>query len=374
MNAFIIKYLQAEIKSNSWLFFKAIMLLVPILSIVGMFATAQMVRSINQNSFLKNSGYEWIVYFNDKPTEPAYFRVIDNATVAHIFSTDGGIFFRPQRSIEVFLAEDLDPRSWENSYFNHKNVLGGALDHLAAVDGSIGLALDFNTAKTLHKKIGDRADFIFENEQQETVHYPVTIQAILKPYRTEWGGLGLARIDSTFLNFMSEHGLDYCFARFGEGEQNFLLPSRVVYKKNQLAASMPILSQQNMVNLIIAAMGAIVVYLLINREVNFSINRRMRTIGILSALGATIKTIYTTFWVEHTLKIIISALASGIIYKYLLMERFLGEYIGLKMWLILVLIYIFIGLSSLRIGMRKIGAALRDSSVNNVISKKPEGL
>lgn len=370
---FIIKYLQTELKSNPWLFFKITMLLVPILSIVAMFATAQLVPFLNQKNFIENSRHEWIFYRIDEPAEPAYYRVMDNITVADIISTDPAIHFGPLGTIDIFLAEDLDLLSEKNSYFNPKNVLDGDIGCLSAEDGSIGLALDYSSAKTLGKKIGDQAFLIIDREDEIT-YYPFIIQAILKPYRTEWGGLGLARIDSSFLKFVNEHGLDYCFAQFGDGEKTPSVQGRVVYKKDQMSAALAAMSlHRNKINLVIAVMGIIVIFLLINREVKFYINRKMRTIGILSALGATVKIIYNTFWVVLALKIVISSLMGGIIYKYLLMECFIGEYIAFETWLLIVLIYIFIGLSSLWIAMRRIGVALRDSSVKEIISKKPEG-
>lgn len=376
MNAFVSKFLREENKNNPGLFFKSILLFIPVLSIVGMFATAQMVPSINQRSFLRNSTHEWLQYLDDTPAESDFFfRVMDKATVAHIISTSGGVFYRPSVPIEAFLVETLEPSTWDSSYFNNKNVLDGDLNQLSVVDGKAGLALSYNAAKRLKKQLGDEAALIFQAEEEGVVYYPVTIQAILKPYFTEYGGLGFVLVDKQFLNFIDKHNLRYQFVRFGYGEGDFSPSDKVVYKGDQMAAAdISILSDQNYVKLIIAAMGGIVVYLLVNREVKFSIYRRLRTIGILSALGATKQTILNIFWVDHAFKIIIASLLAGIFYKYLLMERFLGEYIGLNMWIILVSIYIAVGLLSLKVAMRLVQATIKEFSVPEIISKKPEEL
>lgn len=376
MKSFVLKYLLAECKKNPKPFFKGVLLLIPILSIVGMFATVQMVPHINQQSFLKRSDYEWLYYSDAQDENKFSFRVMET-TVAHIFSTDGGVFYNPSYGIELFFLEKLDPSALEGTYFNEKNVLAGDLRRLLTEKKSLGIALSYNAAKQLKSKVGDTASLIFQTKQGDTVFYPVTIQAILRPKYIDgsWGGLGLALVDSHFLKFLNDHRLHYQSVMFGKGEQSFPPTGNVVYKKDQLAAaSLNPLSDQYLVTFILAAMGAVVVYLIIHREVRFAVTRRMRTIGILSALGTPKRTILQIFWLEQTLIIVIASLLSGIVYKYLLMELYVGEYIGLTMWVLIVSLYIILGLISLQFVMERVKKIMVDFSIPEIISKKPEEL
>ncbi|MCM8901056.1 hypothetical protein KVG29_07405 [Caldicoprobacter algeriensis] len=385
-NAFIFKFILAEWKKNPWFFIKKILLFIPVLSIVGMFSTAAIVPVVNQKSFLNNCTYDWIAYCDEKPKSGFAFRVMENTTVAHILSTDNALVYRPQTVIDLFIVDEHNLYELEKSYFNKKNLLYGDMSRLSTSDDSVGIALSYNAAKQLNKKLGDKAHLIIRVRQGidsakdshanlRSTYYPVTIKAILKPFEK---GIGLVLTNNKFLEFLEKHQLtheiDYQFVIFGNSEDNHTVSAnKIVYKKAQLSDVNFSLSK-NKVLLIIAAMGAVVVYLLINREVKFTINRRLRTIGILLALGATEQTLLKTFWIEQAFIIIVTSIVSSIVYKYLLMEPYIGEYINIKMFVTILLIYAAIGLLSLQIAIRKVKTAMKDPSLPDIISSKPEEL
>jgi ABC-type antimicrobial peptide transport system permease subunit len=385
-NAFIFKFILAEWKKNPWFFIKRMLVFIPVLSIVGMFSTAAIAPSVNQKSFLNNCTYDWIAYCDEKPNSEFAFRVMENTTVAHIIlSTDDELVYNPITAIDLFIVDEHNLYKLEKSYFNKKNLLYGDLSRLSNSDDSLGIALSYNAAKQLNKKLGDKAHLIIEVRPEmyefptlveyRSLIYPVTIKAILKPFER---GIGLALANDKFLEFLEKHRLthetDYQFVIFGSSEDKYPAPAnKIIHRKAQLSGVNFSLSK-NKVLLIIAAMGALVVYLLINREVKFTVNRRLRTIGILLALGITERTLLKTFWFEHALFIIIASFVSTVVYKYLLMELYVGEYINAKMFITMLLTYTLIGLLSLQIAIRKIKTAVKDPSLPDIISNKPEEL
>ena len=381
MNAFIVKYLCEEWKSAPWPSLKAILWLFPILSLVGMFASVQLIPTLNQRLFLRNSTHEWVGYSDQKPVGPDFaFRVIGNQTVAHVISREGGVFFRPQTAIELFLVTEGEDPSWNKGYFNRRNVVSGELSHLTSSEGRVGLALSYDAAKRLNKGLGDKVSLIFRVLDDDGVrvvdHYGI-LEVILRPGNGGGGetdGVGVALIDSHFMNFLERHAISYDFAVFGSGAPSMSSFDRVVHKREQMAAAtLPPFSEQYVV-LIIALMGVMAIFLLIQREVAFFVDGKTRTIGILLALGATKHIVYKTIWIGQAINIAVASLLASFIYKHLLMERFIGEYIDVSVWAIILFLYIAIGLSSLQLAMRKALASIGQLQVSEIIAKKPEEL
>jgi len=381
MNAFIVKYVCAEWKSAPWASLKAILWLFPILSLVGMFASVQLIPTLNQRLFLRNSTHEWLGYSDQEPVGPDFaFRVIGSQTVAHVISREGGVFFRPQTDIELFLVTEGDDPFWNKGYFNRRNVLWGELSHLTTSEGRVGLALSYDAAKSLNKGLGDKVSLIFRVRDDGGVrvvdHYAI-LEVILRPGNGGGGekdGVGVALIDNHFMDFLERHAISCEFAVFGSGTPNMSAHDRLVHKRDQVtAATFPPLSEQYVV-LIIALMGVIAVFLLIQREVAFFVSIKTRTIGILLALGATKQIVYKTIWAHQMLNLVVASLFASIIYKHLLMRRFIGEYIDTSMWAIILFLYIAIGLLSLQMAMRRAMTNIGQLPVPEIIAKKPEEL
>ena len=103
----------------------------------------------------------------------------------------------------------------------------------------------------------------------------------------------------------------------------------------------------------LAAMGILAIYIIISRELNFSANKRMRNIGIMRALGTPHNVIKTIFLVEQAIKIVFASLGAAIVYKYLLFERFLGDYIDVKVLILMLLFFIAIGMVNLAVAMEE---------------------
>ena len=124
--------------------------------------------------------------------------------------------------------------------------------------------------------------------------------------------------------------------------------------------------------LLLPALGISVIFLLIRREVGFEISRRMRSIGILTALGAPNNVIINIFLVEHILKILIASLFATLIYKYILFEGFIGELVSWPLFISILCIYILLGIISLYVAMFKVRAILTNLSVHEIVSKKEQ--
>ena len=378
MNPLIKAYIIAEFRKSPWSFFKGILILIPILSIVGMFATAQQVSIMNQKAFLKNTDYDWISFSTKKPsTENAYSYIKTN--VAHIDPNTEGVYYRNSYPLELFFVERLNEYHTEDSttFFNDRNQYKGDIKNLSTSDESIGVAISYNAAKKLKVKINDKASIYFENDEGIYV-YPITIKAIVKTKYPSgddmFGGIGLAKVNPSFQTFLKKNQLQAEYAVFGVKGDNFPKDVQtIVYKKDQLSEmhlGLLTLPDRLVTSLLIPALGTFVIFLLIRREVGFEISRRMRNIGILTALGTPKKVIINIFFVEQFLKLLIASLFATLIYKYFLFEGFIGELISWPMFCSIFFIYLFLGIFSLNIAIFRVKAILSDLSVHEIVSKK----
>lgn len=375
-NQFIQIFLIGEMKKNPWLFFKGILLLIPILSIIGLFSTVQIVSTVNQKSFLQNSDYDWI-HFSDKE-EVNHNLGFLNAEVAILTSTNGGVFYKDSYPIEFYFTKKSSPEILEDSYFNKKNLIDGDFNDLHTDDNSLGFAITYNTAKGLKLKVGDKATILFHIENEVPAYYPITVKAIMKPkYNNNFSrsGLGFSVENKKFINFLKDNNLTYQYAMFGKGEGNIFETGNTVHKIEQFKSSnLDVLSDKNIMNLVFGAMGIIIVYITIYRELNFIVLKRMRTIGILKSMGSSNQIIVKTFWVEQTLKILIASFFASVIMKYVLFEHYIGEYLELRMWFVVTFLFIIVGLASVKIAMNKVKNIISEFSIIEIITKKPEEL
>lgn len=389
-NLLIFKFIIGEWRKTPGMLIKGIILLIPIISIVGMFSTVFMVEAINQNIFLRNSDYDWIAYFDDKPNHmeesTAHLLSIKHTTIGNIISFSPSLWYRPHTQIELFILDNLYNNDWSQTYFNNKNLHSGSFKNLTSDDDSLGIIVSYNVARSLGKDIGDKVHLLFktmfiegpileEDELPRVIYYPVKIQGILKPFLPigRGNGLGLVLKNHEFLNFLTDHQetnkTNYQYAIFGSGEQNFTTANEVIYKELQ---RMSLINGNDYILIMIAFGGVLVVYLLISREIHFILKERMRSIGILLALGSKKETIYKALWIEQIIKIILISAISSIIYKYLIMEKFIGQYINPSFLVVLLASYLAIGLVSMKIVMRGIKTSIRGLSVVDIVSKKLE--
>lgn len=372
MNCLVKRFFVAEIKKHPFSIIKVMLMFIPLMSIIGMFATANLIPLINQKAFLMNSEYEWIAYTDHDIQLENSFANSDRITIATIVSDDGVLVYRPEALIELFVANEYKKETWDESYFNSKNLLQGSYDHLASSNNDLDIALSYNAAKRLNKKIGDSAHLLFFNSENEVIYYPVRIQTILKPFDSGSGGIAVAIGNESFNSFLESNNLHFRNAFFGTNAPTDL-SGEIIYKGRQInSVSSNILSTKNFPNILMAIMGIVVIFLVINREINFFIKNRLRTLGILMALGASEETINSIIWNSQILQVVIASVASGFIYKYFLMEMFVGEYINIATFLLILFIYIAVSLFSIRLAVNKINVSASNYSVIDIISKKPK--
>lgn len=380
MNSLIKTYISADFRKSPFSFLKGILILIPVLSIVGMLATAQHVPVMNQKAFLHNADYDWISFSSEKPLTENYYRYLDT-NIAHIEPSNEGVYYRNSYPLELYFVEELNDFHTEDSttYFNNRNHYKGDVTNLSTSDESIGIALSYNAAKKLKVKMNDTASLYFEND--DGIHvYPITVKAIIKTKYpsgdNSYGGLGLAEVNPVFQAFLEENNIQVQYAKFGTTEDSVQdNVQHVVYKEEQLSdTSLGLLTLPNRVvtTLLLPALGISVIFLLIRREVGFEISRRMRSIGILTALGAPNNVIINIFLVEHILKILIASLFATLIYKYILFEGFIGELVSWPLFISILCIYILLGIISLYVAMFKVRAILTNLSVHEIVSKKEQ--
>jgi hypothetical protein len=341
-----------------------------------MFSTLQGIPYINQKIFLNNAGYQWIGFSEERITAEQSYRVIQ-ANIAHMEPKNGGIHLKRSYPLELFVQGGNGKSAFSETFFVQKNLYQGNLEDLSGRSNSIDIALSFNAVKRLKAFLGDTVT-IYMDSNGELIVYPATIKAILRTkypdHHIGFGGLGLIGSDSNFEDFLQENNIPYQYVMFGSGSTDIFQFDRKIYKKDQLAAasllaiSMP--GSSNLGLYVLAAMGILAIYIIISRELNFSANKRMRNIGIMRALGTPHNVIKTIFLVEQAIKIVFASLGAAIVYKYLLFERFLGDYIDVKVLILMLLFFIAIGMVNLAVAMRKITRILSDHSVFDIITQK----
>lgn len=374
MHPIIKKYLKAEIIRNTWPFLKIILVLVPVLSIIGMFSTAQNVPLFNQQTFLKNSNYDWIIFSNEIKNQQTFLYL--EADVANIISDQDGIFYENSYPIELFLQSgEIDTKN-TLSFFHEKNFFSGELTDLSIDSENLEVAISYNTAEKLNVKIGDTTSLIFK-ANDKSVFFPITVKAILLPKYMEkndlFGGLVLARYNEKFKNFLDEHKIYYQTATFGKGIVDIGESEYVIFKKDQLrSASIDYLRLPDLIvtNILFPIMGLIIVYMVFSREVNFEINRKMKMIGILLSLGSPKKLVIKMFWIKYLTIVLVSSVISSLIYKYLLFEMYIGEYIPPKLLGFVILIYVLVGIGCIYIGMMKVKRIINNFSIQEIVTVK----
>lgn len=151
--------------------------------------------------------------------------------------------------------------------------------------------------------------------------------------------------------------------------------NRVIYKKNQLAAtSLNVLTLPDRLVTIVLfpMMGLVVVYFMIYREIKFDLSMKMKNIGILLTLGTPKKLIFQLFVMKNMILILLSSILAGIIYKFILFEWYIREYVSFKWLSVIILLYVVVGFISLMVAMKKIKKRLWDFPIQEILSKKEQ--
>lgn len=389
INKLTLNLIVKEWKIKPFISFKGTLLLIPILAIIIMYATTNIIQPINHNLFIKNSDFLQLSYLQENHVS-SFRKFKEPIFLGDVIEFEPGVRVGDFVRLNLFIIDKTE-NNWQTGFFTDKNIIKGSFSN-TKLNNHMEIILSYDSAKLLGKNIGDilyiRIDGrIFEDVSEKFIlmeefelteedfndfYFPVKITGVMKPFKN---GLGLLRVDEEFLSLLDEknitHKTDYNYISFDDTDvtnaEKIILKEEFKYN---------LFDNSFKFEIVIGTIGIIVVFLLIRREIKFTLNHRLRDIGILLSLGASKRTIYKTFWVEQFIKILITSLLSVTIYKYFLIDRFLGNlfghYIGLELFIAILLICLIIGFFSISISLREIKSRIQHLPIVEIVSKKPE--
>lgn len=319
-NIFFFKTL---LRRNPVIHIKYSAILIPILSIICMFATVVILPSINQKIFFNNSNYEQVSFFEKNETDT--------------FFTQGGILADFQNS-NYYLSNILISSKCSETISSiiEKNVHDSTENN----KNNISIGLSYNIISNLDLDLGDTAIIICYDEAGEVIEIEGKIAEIYNPFYFNLESnmydesYGLCVIYGSDLNIRGIQGRCISTQKIN---------TDCTYTKTEQKRSVHTISLIDIFSSAIIPLLSLVLLVTINyNNIRHILNDHKRNFGIFLVLGYSIENVYNIFFVYLILMNFISIIGATIMYKFLVFDVWLKQLVPNQLLITIILLMLLI--------------------------------
>lgn len=347
MSGIVSLYLKREVRSNYLYYLRQVLYLVPVLAIILMISSTQNIKYTNQYIFLNNTSYQSISTGSDVKDTDNSFKVYEGK-IAVVEDVRGVPVYKKQYNCSVFGMTKVN-YDFEHTYFTKDNMeemgkegKGEEEIDLEYIDldslDSDEIAISYDVAKRLDVHKGDTVTFIStgSNLQQE-----YRVKGIFKTkYTYEMiGASGTVVIKD---NKSLEEMYEYDYYHFSQDKDGSISKDMELRECNFLR--LPTMSVI-MVNLVFPLIGIILLVVLLYREIRHLVSKMTYDFAVLTVCGIKLEHISRLIFILEGIVGMVASIGTLIVYKYLVMEKLIGEYVSFRICILyFVVINIIIAL------------------------------
>lgn len=365
MSKILVKYVVAKFRKNILKKFLNIIILIPIFCIIQMFSTAIKIDDFNMKYFISNGNFQKIITSQKNLNLPNSFYQLEG-TAGVDKKAEGEAIFKKSKGVKIYLP--INDVEVDKTIFNKKNWLSGSFTDLKKSDEGIQVAIDFKTMAKLNLKENDK--FILVLQQTST--------------ETKWTNLN-CKVKGVLLNSDGNNGIiligknseyESLFKKLNASNISFTSNEVITSKETTVITKSQMLSssksEENNIapNILFPLMGLILTFLIVNKDINFNINRSKKSIAVLSSLGIKYKDLSKALMLYECFDIVIASLFSIIIYKYIIFQKYINIYVVPKFLIYVFIGTVLIGFLAVLLGFFMLNKKLNKMSVIDVLSSK----
>lgn len=340
-------YVKRNLQSKMFKYFTQVIYLVPILALILMFSSTQNIKYINQYDFLNKTKYESIDIITEgdgvKETIDVY---IGDAVISKKIRDH--YWFKRDCICQIFNFWNSNSNP-EDTYFTSKNMQGVDIYNLKNGEAVIS----YDVSKKLKIKKGDK--FCLnpekENEDEDVELIEFVVKKVIKT-KYAYGNIG--RVGTIIINNQNIYENDEIY----KDRQKYIFyddESGSLKKKDELdECNFLNLSAQSVlvVNVVFPIMGYLLVLVLLNREIRRVIKNEKYNIAVSVSYGVKKKEIVNLVCIIEGLMCCIAIIGALLIYKIILIEKIVGQYVPFIVLILLGLMLLIIIYAIIRVNTK----------------------
>lgn len=360
-------YIKTELVKNWLKIVKQAIYLIPIISISLLFSTAQNMKYMNQRSFLDRSGHSFI----NKTDQNAYSEncfTVYNGELVTMEDNRGAKYYKTSYNCEIYSIVG-NKYNFEGTYFTKSNLNGQNPMNLKSNE----IIISYDAARRLEVSVGDTTYFI-SDINEEALEF--TIKGIMdtKYAYQKIGSVGTAIInsqnESKSLNQMYP---DYHFATFASDKQSENAVSISLQEEKQETNFLALpMNSVIVVNVVFPVLAFLLIFILLYRENKHLFMRKRKHISILVSLGGKRKEVIRIISSLQLFVIVLASFLAILVYKYGLMEGYVGEKADLTYLLRIFLACLIIGYVSVKINKKLLQEDFEKMDVAKLLSERED--
>jgi len=332
-------YFSTETKRNITKKLKMICMLIPVFSIILLFATIQDLPSLNQKIYLSKCTYSNMA-FSDVDKSKS-FKYLD-ASVISSEKHGGNLYY-----INLIMNEknlDLD-----NTLLSRSNLIaseGGNLKN----NGLSEIMLSYNALRSLNVKIGDTISLLINKKNKNSsINIKCKVTGYYRPF---YGNMYKNNFDISYGLAYGKLNDEDIKKIYGNSTWRYLTfdsdeidnDDYIIEKSSQRRSETKASNKEYYFFLLVFPMMSIVlVFVVIKSEFKYMLKRNKRTYSIYNLMGITKKQLLDIYVFEFLFSIIISSIIAAILYKYVLMKYYIKQFVPTVVFLGSIGICIIIG-------------------------------
>ena len=342
-------YIKNEMKRKWFLYIKQLL------------SSTQNIKYINQKNFLKSTNYSSINILDEKVGENVFEEYLGEAAVVE--DVRGVSVYLKQYKCEIFniINSEYD---WENTYFTSKNMNGYNPADLKENE----VIISYDVSKKLKVKVNDTISLISDDNDLQKQLKIVGIMKTKYCYK-EIGGCGTIILNDKNSKALTDLYGEPCYFRFENNQSGDLKKDDELDECNyfRLPAKSVIA-----VNVFFPLLGIILIIVLISRDIKNIIKNQKYNFAILTSLGLSKNKINFIIYFLEGIVMLISAIATMIVYKFLLMQKLIGQYVPFGTFVMYFIVIEIIGMVSIYVNLKFTSQELSDSNLLQVLHAKGE--
>lgn len=353
------KYLFALYKKDPLsLLFKTVPFVI-IFSVIAMFMTVGNAPAVNQKIFLDNSGHSFIV-----ESENGKYSVADLSIVSGLLEDGNSFSFKEIHEVKLYLT-DQQASFDSNSYFTRDNLLSGSIGE--------GIALSYNVSKRLGIKKGDEVELYINSSSGNPDIVKVRVEGILRTMYPDCEidyGIGLMTMTEEIKSVLENNDSVISNISFlNEKSVESAIPKYMEYFESKSKGHTDLF---NKTNAFLIAASLILISLFLLKQLHRDVKSRSRDIAVMSALGLENRSILRIFILEELVILLTSGILAMFIYKFILMDFFIGQYAGIGLTLKAFTICMTMGIVVTILGISRAKKNLASIEIIDLLSGKKE--
>lgn len=317
-------YIRSEWKKKWFLYLKQILFLVPVLTLILVMISSENIKYLNQWEFLHNTSYTSVSWKEKDSARENRFRTY-HGTLSIVEKHRGATIQKKTYNCQIFNLQDNSDYDFEYTYFSQKNMGGFDIHTL----GDDEILISYDVAKKLSVKTGDTVHFI-SDETEETVAYCVAGIMKTKYQYQNIGYTGTVLLhtkDSTIQSIYPASRI----CTFYKDETGEITKAQEMQDANCLLIS---IKSKLVINVVMPLFGMFLIVLILYREIKRLVKRLQYNYAVFVTLGMEERFIYVILAKLEVVILLISNFLSMLLYKYWIMEYYMGRYVSMRIFVL----------------------------------------